>query len=96
MSEPVNTCEMPEVAAMRYIEQLRANQGASVTILCDNEEATYRSEQMAIEVCDDWTGWEQWRFYGETVVQCLAKALGARRETLTAAAMLAASKEPGK
>jgi hypothetical protein len=77
-SEPQNTCEMPEVAAMRYIEQLRSGIGASVTILCDNDDATYKDQSVAIEICDDWTDWKDRRFYGESVLQCLANAMIAR------------------
>ena len=68
------TCEMPEVAAMRFIEQLRSNYG-TVTILPDNEEASSRAEQTAIDCCGEWTNWQDQRFYGESVVQCLAKAV---------------------
>lgn len=73
--QPINTCEMPEVAAMRYIETLRAEPGNSVTILCDNEDANYKSEQLAVEIVAEWTSWEPRRFYGESVLQCLAKAV---------------------
>ena len=75
LPQPSNTCEMPEVAAMRYIEQLRSNYG-TVTILPDNEEAETRDMQMAIDCCGEWTNWSDQRFYGETVVQCLARAVG--------------------
>lgn len=70
-----NTCEAPEAAAMRYIETLRSNYG-SVTILPDNDDADYKSEQTAIDCCGEWTNWQDQRFYGESVLQCLAKAAG--------------------
>ena len=73
-----NGCEMPEVAAMRYIEELRSDLAASVTILCDNEEAWTKDEQMAVEVIAEWTDWIAKRFMGESVIQCLARAIGAR------------------
>ncbi len=79
--QPENTCEMPEVAAMRYIEALRADYGSGVTICCDNEEAPYKHEQVAIDCSGQWTGWENRRFYGESVIQCLAKALIAMQES---------------
>jgi len=79
-----NGCEMPEVAAMRYIEELRGDLAASVTILCDNEEAWTKDEQMAVEVIAEWTDWLAKRFMGESVIQCLARAIGARRTTLAA------------
>ena len=74
LPQPSNTCEMPEVAAMRYIEQLRSNYG-TVTILPDNEDAETRDMQMAIDCCGEWTNWSDQRFYGETVIQCLARAV---------------------
>lgn len=64
---------------LAHIEQLRADHG-SVTILCDDEDASTVSEQMAVECCDDWTSWEPKRFYGETVADCLAKAAQAMGE----------------
>ena len=75
--------ELPEVAAMRFIEILRSDIAASVTILTDNEDANYKSEQVAIEVCAEWTNWRDYRIYGESVLQCLAKAVG-EREALSA------------
>ncbi len=74
LPQPSNTCEMPEVAAVRYIEQLRSNYG-TVTILPDNEEAETRDMQMAVDCCGEWTNWSDQRFYGETVIQCLARAV---------------------
>lgn len=70
----IDGAEMPEVAAMRYIEQLRAGHGSAVTIFCDDEEAESREEALAVEVFGDWTDWQHLRFYGESVLQCLAKA----------------------
>lgn len=49
------------------IERLRANEGASVAILCDNPEAETVDSQTCIEVCDEWTEWEERRFYGKTL-----------------------------
>ena len=74
LPQPSNTCEMPEVAAMRYIEQLRSNYG-TVTILPDNEDAESRDMQMEVDCCGEWTNWSDQRFYGETVIQCLARAV---------------------
>lgn len=77
----VNQCEMPEVAAMRYIESLRSDYG-TVTILPDNDEANTKAEQMAIDCCGEWTNWQDQRFYGESVIQCLAKAVGVRAKSV--------------
>jgi hypothetical protein len=82
-SEPVTLCEMPEVVAMRYIEQLRADEGDAVTILCDDPEASASDERLAIECCGSWTDWKHQRFYGESVLQCLAKAVTARASLST-------------
>lgn len=76
----VNQCEMPEVAAMRYIEDLRSDYG-TVTILPDNDEANTKAEQMAIDCCGEWTNWQDQRFYGESVIQCLAKAVEVRAKS---------------
>jgi hypothetical protein len=73
-----DTAEMPEVAAMRYIEQLRAEEGDSVTILCDDPEAESADRRLAIDCNGAWTDWRERRFYGESVLQCLALAVTAR------------------
>jgi hypothetical protein len=69
------------IAALRAIveplNRLRANEGASVEILCDNPEGP---PNCAIRVSDDWTGdeWDWKRFEGETLAECLSKALEAK------------------
>jgi hypothetical protein len=68
----------PEVAAMRYIEILRADEGDTVTILCDDPEAWTNDKRLAVECNGGWTDWRNVRFYGESVVQCVAKAVCAR------------------
>ncbi len=71
-------CEMPEVVMARYIEILRSDEGDSVTICCDDPEANEREKQVAIDCCAWWTDWNERRFYGESVLQCLAKAVQVR------------------
>jgi hypothetical protein len=56
------------------IEQCRAVEGDSVTILCDNPEADSIETQGAVEVCGDYTGYELQRFYGKTWEEAIAKA----------------------
>jgi hypothetical protein len=51
-----------EIVAM--IAALRAEEGHTVTILSDNPEADSIEEQSGVEVCGDWTNWEQRRFLG--------------------------------
>ena len=73
-----DTCEAPEIAAMRYIEMLRADEGDTVVICCDNPEAESVSVQTAIDCNGLWTDFKDWRFTGESVLQCLSKAVTAR------------------
>lgn len=77
---PINQKEHPAAAAMRMIEELRADEGNSVTILCNNPEADTRMEQCAIECSGHWTGFNDLRFYGESVAQALAHAMLAKAE----------------
>ena len=50
------------------INQLRADEGSSITILCDNPEAIDAKEAAAIECNGWWTGWANKRFYGEDIL----------------------------
>ena len=79
--EPINLAEHPDHAAIRYLEELRLGEGDSVTILCDDPEAESTSKRMAIVCNGAWTQWQDRRFYGESIVQCLAKGVGAMRIT---------------
>lgn len=67
----------PELAMLADIEQLRAFHG-SVLICPDDEEATHRDKQTAVDCVGDWTNWEEHRFYGATIAECLAKAAEAQ------------------
>lgn len=60
------------------INALQAGYGASLKILCDNEDGPPNN---AILVNDCWTGWEDRRFEGNTLAECLAAALMARNDT---------------
>jgi hypothetical protein len=57
-----------------HIEQCRAVEGDSVTILCDNPEADSAETQGAVEVCGGYTGYELQRFYGKTWEEAIATA----------------------
>jgi class 3 adenylate cyclase len=70
--------ERVEEAAMRYIEQLRRGEGDSVTILCDDPEAETTDRRLAVVCNGGWTEWTDRRFYGESVLQCLARAITER------------------
>jgi hypothetical protein len=63
---------------LRAINTLRNDEGASVTIFCDNPEAHHDYEQAAIEVCDEWTGWKAQRFTGKDWAVAVLNAAKAR------------------
>lgn len=69
--------EHPAPDALRAIEMLRASEGDSVTILCNNPEATDLDDAMAVVCCGQWTDWKDRRFYGRDVSDALSKALDA-------------------
>lgn len=60
------------------IEQLRAPEGASVTLICDNPDFDMGANS-AVEVNDYWTGHENVRFEGDTVLEALRVALKASK-----------------
>lgn len=59
---------------------LRRDQGNTLTLLCDNEEAETSDQQCAVEICAEFTEWKPQRFYGETVLAALWSAYKAARE----------------
>jgi hypothetical protein len=61
------------------IEQCRAVEGDSVTILCDNPEAESIETQGAVEVCGDYTGYDLQRFYGKDWEEAIEKAAAVSR-----------------
>ncbi len=70
---------LPAIECWSIVEQLRAPEGAEVILLCDNPDFNGQPNNV-IEICDDWTRWTQVRFTGETMLECLQKALRARTE----------------
>lgn len=78
--ETINRSETAEAAQARYIEYLRSDEADSVTILCDDPEADECEKQTAVECCGFWTGFVDKRFYGESVLQALARATIARQQ----------------
>lgn len=56
------------------LEALRGDVGNSVTILCDNTDATYQKDAVGVEVVAEWTGWEPRRFYGASPFDAIRKA----------------------
>lgn len=64
-------------ASMAIINRLVEDEGASLTILCENPEGN-GADNHAVEVCDGWTDYEYRRFYGHTRFDALCKAEDAR------------------
>lgn len=71
---------IPEIeramAVVALIDQLRAEEGHSVMINCDNP---HGPPDAAIEVCADWTDWEWLTFPGDSVLECLRAAVEASK-----------------
>lgn len=63
------------LAEMSCIHTLRADEGDSVTILCDNPDGPPNN---AVECCGAWTYWEDRRFDGETLLAALQLAASTR------------------
>jgi hypothetical protein len=61
------------------IETMRQNEGNSVTIVCDNPEAESSDRQAAVDVCGDFTGFQEIRFYGTTWPDALRGAADSAR-----------------
>lgn len=55
------------------IEELRAPEGAEVSIACDNPDFNGQPNSV-VEIIDDWTGWKPRRFGGENVLEALRAA----------------------
>lgn len=61
------------IEILAIINALRAGEGDSVTILCDNPDFNDQPDR-AILCNGDWTGWQDWRFAADTLVDCLRAA----------------------
>lgn len=70
------------LAIVEPLNRLRANEGASVTFICDNPDFNGQPN-CAIEVTDSWTDWEPRRFAAETIAECLKLAVAAIPELPT-------------
>lgn len=58
------------------VDELRREEGAAVTICCDNPE--FSGPNVKIEVVSNWTGWHPETYDGSTVWDCLMKAVKAK------------------
>lgn len=67
------------VESWMILEQLRAPEGAQVTLICDNPDFGM-GPNAGVEIIDDWTAWKTRRFDGDTVLDCLRAALKASKE----------------
>lgn len=65
------------------LEELRANEGASVLVICDNP--SFGGPGCAIEVTDQWTQCSDQRITGDNLADCLAKAVQMKRAAEAAA-----------
>lgn len=59
------------------IQALRAPEGHTVTICCDNPDFNGEPNSV-VTCCGDWTGWEDQRFTGETLIDAMKAAATAR------------------
>jgi hypothetical protein len=62
-----------KIDAWNLVETLRANEGHSVTLICDNPDFNGQPN-CAVDVCGDWTDWGQRRFTGDTILDALRDA----------------------
>jgi hypothetical protein len=65
---------------VRMIDGLRAGEGSSVDVLCENPEGT-GPDNHAVDVFGEWTDWCPRRFYGQTLHAALAAAVDAKDRT---------------
>ena len=59
------------------INKLRAEEGNSVSIMCDNPDFNGQPNN-AVECCGDWTDWDDRRFTGDTLLAALQAAVAAK------------------
>ena len=64
----------PDSEIVRLINVLRADEGDSVEILCDNPDFNGQPN-CAIVCCGDWTGWLHKRFAADTLLDALSMAM---------------------
>ncbi|PDT77253.1 hypothetical protein [Bradyrhizobium sp. C9] len=60
-------------AAWLLVEALRADEGYSVTLICDNPDFNM-GPNSAVEVCGDFTDWSERRFEGDNLTGALMAA----------------------
>jgi hypothetical protein len=65
--------DQEKLKAWELIEKLRASEGHTVTLMCDNPDFNGQPN-CAVECAGDWTRWETMRFTGDTILQALEMA----------------------
>lgn len=66
-----NTQITQENVFVETLNYLRADEGDSVNLLCDNPEGPPNN---AVICCGDWTDWQDERFEGQTLIEAVNKA----------------------
>lgn len=66
-----------KIKAWNLVESLRALEGDTVTLICDNPDFNGQPNN-AVECCGDWTGWDERRFTGGNILEALQAARAAR------------------
>jgi hypothetical protein len=59
-----------KIEAWNLVESLRAPEGQSVALVCDNPDFNGQPN-CAVDCCGDWTGWDERRFAGDTILDAL-------------------------
>ena len=62
------------------INELRNEEGATLMLSCDNPECGTSSAKITVR--SDWTRWGGWDYVGDNILECLEKAVAAKK-TLT-------------
>ena len=63
----------PRTVSWNLCEALRASEGSSVTLVCDNPDFNGQPNN-AVDCNGDWTGWNDQRFTGDTILDALVAA----------------------
>lgn len=69
------------IESWSIVEELRAPEGASLTLICDNPDFG-PGPNAAVDIVDDWTAWKTRRFGADTVLEALRAAKTVRDVSL--------------
>lgn len=62
-----------KIEAWNLVEALRASEGHSVTLVCDNPDFNGQPNNV-VDCCGDWTQWTERSFTGGTILEALRAA----------------------